>query len=153
MASSYVQVTGVPASASPQELRDLFGQLGEVVHVVASFEGGAEGSALVVYSDPAAAQEAVDLLDSYPMGTSLLEVQVGAGCRALVVGAGRRTGGRWAPSVGLAPSGGRRQLLCWHAGGDRRAGCRPGDGCAASCCPNFALFCASFVISPPTHRR
>ncbi len=32
--------------------------------------------ALVVYADAAAAQAAVELLDGYPLGTSLLEVQV-----------------------------------------------------------------------------
>ena len=32
--------------------------------------------ALVVYADAAQAQDAVELLDGYPLGTSLLEVQV-----------------------------------------------------------------------------
>lgn len=76
-----MQVRGVPASATPGELRALFEQCGAVRQLVCQFEAGAaEGSALVVFADRAAAQEAADLLDSYPLGTSLLEVQVGAGC-------------------------------------------------------------------------
>ncbi|KAL4437783.1 hypothetical protein ABPG77_005695 [Micractinium sp. CCAP 211/92] len=74
---SHVQVRGVPASATPGELRALFEQCGAVRQLVCQFEAGAaEGSALVVFADRAAAQEAADLLDSYPLGTSLLEVQL-----------------------------------------------------------------------------
>ncbi|KAL4443956.1 hypothetical protein ABPG75_011693 [Micractinium tetrahymenae] len=73
---SYVQVGGVPTSASPGELRTLFEQCGAVRQLVCWYEAGAaEGTALVAFADRAAAQEAADLLDSYPLGTSLLEVQ------------------------------------------------------------------------------
>lgn len=67
---SHVQVGGVPSSASPGELRELFEQCGAVRQLVCLFEvGAAEGSALVAFADAAAAQEAADLLDSYPLGT------------------------------------------------------------------------------------
>ncbi|KAI7844747.1 hypothetical protein COHA_001630 [Chlorella ohadii] len=73
---SQVQVSNVPTSASPEELRQLFAQLGPVKSLLTSFEATKpEGTALVVYADAAAAQAAVELLDGYPLGTSLLEVQ------------------------------------------------------------------------------
>lgn len=74
---SHVQVSNVPTSASPSELRALFEQCGEVRQLLCQYEAGAaEGVALVAYADRQAASEAVDLLDTYPLGTSLLEVQV-----------------------------------------------------------------------------
>ncbi|PRW51174.1 RNP-1 like RNA-binding [Chlorella sorokiniana] len=73
---SQVQVNNVPTSSSPEELRQLFAQLGQVKSLLTSFEATKpEGTALVVYADAAAAEAAVELLDGYPLGTSLLEVQ------------------------------------------------------------------------------
>ncbi|EFN56740.1 hypothetical protein CHLNCDRAFT_144170 [Chlorella variabilis] len=57
-----------------EELRSVFGQAGDIRQLILSYDSNAaEGQALVAYSHPAAATEAVDLLDAYPMGSSLLD--------------------------------------------------------------------------------
>jgi RNA recognition motif-containing protein len=83
-----VQVQRVPLDSSAEELRQLFSQFGEVRSLVLTYDGAAEGCALVSYADTAAAEQAADLLDSYPLRGSLLEVQVrwGAGIFFLMEG-------------------------------------------------------------------
>jgi hypothetical protein len=74
---SFVRASALPTSTSAGELRQLFAQIGELGQLVLIFEAGAaEGQALVAYKSAEAAAEAADLLDGYPLGTSLLEVKV-----------------------------------------------------------------------------
>ena len=74
---AFVRASALPTSTSAGELRQLFSDIGEVSQIVLIFRAGsAEGEALVAYKSAAAAAEAVDLLDGYPLGTSLLEVEV-----------------------------------------------------------------------------
>jgi hypothetical protein len=76
---SSVQVTGVPISCSLEELLLIFAQAGEIRHLNITLDNNrspAEGQALISYASSSSAAEASDLLDSYPMGASLLEVQV-----------------------------------------------------------------------------
>ena len=95
---STVQVSSIPISTSAEELRSVFGQAGDIRQLILSYDSNAaEGQALVAYSHPAAATEAVDLLDAYPMGSSLLDVQA----RRMISAAGRHCCRR--RSVGAAP--------------------------------------------------
>lgn len=81
---SFVRASALPTSTSAGELRQLFAQIGELGQLVLIFEAGAaEGQALVAYKSAEAAAEAADLLDGYPLGTSLLEVEVSCWSPAL----------------------------------------------------------------------
>lgn len=72
-----VELHGLDAGVSLHQLRQLCSQAGPCLQVLAALEGGEAGSglALAVFASEAAAAQACDLLNNYPLGTSFLRVR------------------------------------------------------------------------------
>ena len=72
-----VELHGLDASVSLHQLRQLCSQAGPCLQVLAALEGGEAGSglALAVFASEAAASQACDLLNNYPLGSAFLRVQ------------------------------------------------------------------------------
>jgi hypothetical protein len=72
-----VELHGLDAGVSLHQLRQLCSQAGPCLQVLAALEGGEAGSglALAVFASEAAAAQACDLLNNYPLGSAFLRVQ------------------------------------------------------------------------------